>query len=644
MIEPSETLAKLWLARVKKYRGTEKIAVRQKDFGIWQSFTWDEEYQHVRDFCLGLDALGLQRGDRVAIIGDNDREYLWAALSIMSAGATVVGLFTDVTPSEVSYVVSHSDSTFVLAGDQEQCDKLLDVKDELLLVKKVIYWDNRGMWNYDDPWLMEFGDVQGMWDDSTDDADQRFEDMINVDRGDDPAMFCYTSGTTGLPKGAMLSHSNFIYAVRAYDAVDPRHDTDNSVCFLPLAWIAGAALDIAPHAVNGVVLNFAESPETVRENVREIAPDYLLYSSRLWETLVATIRARILDSSWINRNLYALFLPIGYRVAEYEFRRERIPPWWRVLNWLGHRMVFRTLLSQFGLHQARDAYTAGAALSPDVVRFFRALGLPLRQIYGSTEVTGGSLVHRRDGVKFASVGEPIPETLMAISAEGEILLAGPGLFLGYHKDPEQSQSCLYVDEGNVRWFRTGDAGHIDEDGHLIYLDRLKDMIELSEGEKYSPQFIEGRLKFSPYISHALSLGDTRHEYVAAIITVDFENVGRWAEKNGVVYTTLTDLSQKPEVYELIRKDVAEVNRTLPESGRVRKFVLLHKEFDADEGEMTRTRKLRRGFLSDRYSEVIDSLYSDDTDFQISDVVKYQDGREGRIDTTLRIESLENGAA
>jgi long-chain acyl-CoA synthetase len=588
--------------------------------------------------------MGLERGDRVAILGDNDREYLWAAFGVMSAGGAIVGLFTDVTPTEAAYVVEHSDATFVVAGDQEQCDKLLEVQSELPLVKKVIYWDNRGMWSYDDQWLMDFRDVQGQWDPSLGDPDERFEAMIDAGLSSDPAMFCYTSGTTGQPKGVVINHSNFIYAVQAFGEVDPLHDTDDHVSFLPLAWIAGAALDISPHVVNGVILNFAESPETVRENIREIAPDQLLYNSRLWETLVATIRARILDSNWLNRTLYDLFLPIGYRAAEYEFQRKKVPLGWQALRWIGDRAVFRPLLSQFGLHKARDAYTTGAALSPDVIRFFRALGLPLRQIYGSTEVTGGALIHRRDDVKFASVGEVIPDSHCAISDDGEILLSGPGLFQGYHKDPDQTHAALYVDSQNTSWFRTGDAGHIDEEGHLIYLDRLKDMIELGSGEKYSPQFIEGRLKFSPYISHALTLGDSDHEYVSSIITIDFENVGRWAEKNGIPYTTLTDLSQKPEVYELIRKDVEDVNRNLPETGRVRKFVLLHKEFDADEGEMTRTRKLRRGFLSERYSEVIKSLYSGETELQISDVVKYQDGREGRIDSSLRIESMEDGAA
>lgn len=636
----TDTLPKLWLENVRRYRGTDKVAVRQKDFGIWQSFTWDEEYQQVRDFALGLVALGMQPGNRVAIIGDNDREYLWASLGIMAAGGTVVGLFTDVVPKEVAYVVGHSDATFVLAGDQEQVDKLLDIQAELPLVKKVIYWDNRGMWHYDDDWLIEFGDVQGSWDPREGDLDREFEDMIAKGQGHEPAMFCYTSGTTGLPKGVSLCHRNFIEVVIATGEVDPRYPDDNYLSFIPLAWIGGAALDIAPHAIDAVILNFAESPETVRENIREIAPDLLLYNSRLWETLVATIRARMLDCSWINRKLYDLFLPVGYRVADLKLAGKSVPPWWRLAYWLGRLLVFKPLLSQFGLHRARDAYTAGAALSPDVLRFFAALGLTLRQIYGSTELTGGTLMHRRDELKFASVGEPIPGARAKISQEGEILLGGPGLFLGYHKDPDETEASLFEDEHGVLWFRTGDAGHIDEDGHLIYLDRVKDMLELASGDRYSPQFIEGRLKFSPFISHALTLGDASHEYVTAIITIDFDNVGRWAEKQGIPYTTLSDLSQKPQVYELIRKDVEQVNRTLPPSGRVRKFVLLHKEFDADEGEMTRTRKLRRAFLYDRYAGVIDLLYSDELSMEIDDVVQYQDGREGRIRTALHVEQLD----
>jgi long-chain acyl-CoA synthetase len=637
MNEP-ETLAQYWLEQVRRFRGTAKVAVRQKELGIWQRFTWDQEYEQVRDFCLGLVELGLKRGDRVAIIGDNDRQYLWAALGAMAGGAAVVGMFTDITPGEAQFVVDHSDAVFVIAGDQEQCDKLLEVKESLPKVKRVIYWDDRGMWHYAEPWLAELKEVQRVGREAQEGGSELFEEMIGAGRGGQVAMFCYTSGTTGQPKGVMLSHGNFVYAVQSFDTIDPRRSEDNYLSFIPLAWVGGAALDIAPHAVDGVILNFAERPETVQQNIREIAPDALLYNSRLWENLVATVRARLLDASLINRLLYRLFLPVGYRMADYQFGRKAAPLPLRLAYGLGQALFFRPLLSQFGLHRARAAYTAGAALSPDVMRFFQALGLSLRQIYGSTEVCGGAVAHAPDDVKFESLGRPLPGSQVKIGPDGEILLAGPGLFAGYHKNPEATDKALFR-EGEVCWFRTGDAGHLDGDGHLIYLDRIKDMIELASGEKYSPQYIEGRLKFSPYISHALTLGDTSQSFVTALITVDFENVGRWAEKRGIPYTTYTDLAQKAEVYELIRKDVEEVNRSLPPGAQVRKFVLMHKEFDADEGEMTRTRKLRRAFLAERYAEIIGSLYADQRQVQVNGVVKYRDGREGKIDTVLRIESL-----
>ncbi|RME82738.1 MAG: long-chain fatty acid--CoA ligase [Caldilineae bacterium] len=638
-----QTLSQYWLSQVDRYHGTNKVAVRQKDLGIWQPFTWDQEYEQVRDFCLGLLALGLERHDRVAIIGDNDRQYLWGALGIMAAGATVVGIFTDVTPKEVEYVVNHSDATFVLAGDQEQCDKLLAIKEQVPRVKRVIYWDERGMWHYNDPWLMDFKDVQALGREQGAEADDRFRRIIAQGQGSDIAMFCYTSGTTGLPKGAMITHANFIYQAHAFAEIDPRTENDNFVSFIPLAWIGGAALDIGPHTTHAVILNFTESPETVQQNIREIAPDSLLYNSRLWENLVSVIQVRMIDATWFNRMLYNLFLPVGYRMADHRLQKKRPSLWLRLLYRLGDLLIFTPLLSQFGLHRARSAFTAGAALSPDVVRYFLALGLPLRQIYGSTEVSGGAVAHLADDIKFESVGVPLPGSRVKISPEGEILLTGPGLFAGYHKNPEATEEAIYVDEEGVRWFRTGDAGHIDEDGHLIYLDRVKDMISLGEGDQYSPQYIEGRLKFSPYISHAMTLGDEQKRYVTALITIDFDNVGRWAEKHGLAYTTFTDLSQRPEVYALIRKDVQRVNETLPEAARVRRFVLLHKEFDADEGEMTRTRKLRRRFLADRYSQIIEALYDGRSEIDVTATVEYRDGRVGTIQTTLHIESMDEAA-
>jgi long-chain acyl-CoA synthetase len=636
----TETLPQHWLKRVRQYQNSDKVAARQKELGIWQSFTWPQEYEQVRDFSLGLVELGLQRGERVAIIGDNDRQYLWASIGIMAAGAVIVGIFTDVTAKEVEYIVTHSDATLVLAGDQEQCDKLLEIKGNLPAVKRVIYWDDRGLWHYNDPWLMNFEEVQRLGQQIAQQKPEAFNAMIAAGTPDEPAMICYTSGTTGLPKGVVLSHANFVYEVETFAQVAPRRDTDNYVSFLPLAWVAGAVLDIAPHMIDGIILNFAEKPETVRENIREISPDFILYNSRLWEDLVANIRVRILDSSRLNKLLYNTFLPIGYKVADLQFAGQSIPLPLRLLYRLGQILIFRPLISQFGLHRARDVFTAGAALSPDVLRFFQALGLSLRQAYGSTEVTAGAVAHRRNDVKFESLGVPLEGAQVKISANGEILLTSPGLFLRYHKDPAATAQAIYTDETGTNWFKTGDAGHIDEDGHLIYLERVKDLIELANNERYSPQYIEGRLKFSPYISHAMTIGDTAQDYVTALITIDFENVGRWAEKNRLAYTTYTDLAQKPEVYELIRKDVEQVNQTLPKSGRVRRFVLLHKEFDADEGEMTRTRKLRRGVLAERYDNIINALYSGQNQVQISATVAYRDGRTGTIDTTLRVEHLD----
>lgn len=638
MSEP-QTLPQHWLDKVHRWRGSPQVAARQKDLGIWQSYTWAQEYEQVRDFSLGLVELGLQRGERVAIIGDNDLEYLWGVLGVMAAGGVVVGIFTDVTPKEVQYVVTHSDATFVLAGDQEQCDKLLSIQSELPLVRKVIYWDERGMWGYSEPWLMDFEAVQALGRTAHEAAPDRFEALIGQGRAGDVAMFCYTSGTTGLPKGAMISHGNFIYVAGAFDAIERVRPGDNYLSFIPMAWIGGAALDLAPHCTHGVTLNFAEGPDTVQQNIREIAPDAILYNSRLWENLVASIQVRMTDASWLNRLLYKAFQPVGYRVAEYRLRRQQPPPHWRLLYGLGQIALFRPILSQYGLHRARTAYTAGAALSPDVVRFFLALGLPLRQIYGSTEVTGGAIAHRPGDIKFESIGVPLPDARVMISPQGEILLTSPGLFVGYHKDPQATEAALYRDEQGVAWFRTGDGGLIDDDGHLIYLDRVKDMIELGGGERYSPQYIEGRLKFSPYISHCMTVGDQSRGYVTALITIDYDSVGRWAEKRGLAYTTYADLAQKPEVYALVREAVERVNATLPPAARVRKFVLLHKEFDADEGEMTRTRKLRRGFLAQRYADIVQALYDGRQAVQVTAAVQYQDGRVGKIDTTLRVEAL-----
>jgi long-chain acyl-CoA synthetase len=636
------TLPQYFLRRVATSR-KDKIAVRQKVLGIWQEYTWQDAYMNVHDFTLGLITLGLEHGQRVGVVGDNDRYYLWADFAIMAAGGVTIGLFTDANPGEIAYIVSHSEAFILLAKDQEQCDKLLEIKDQIPLVRQVIYWEPRGMWYYEDPWLMSFEEVQARGRQLAEERPGLFEELVACGKGEDFANFCYTSGTTGTPKGAMLTHANFIQASLSFEATDPRYDTDNLLSFLPLAWIAEHSLAVTPHAIFGLILNFPEAPETVRENIREIAPQIVFYPARLWENLTATIQMRINDTTWINRKLYQFFLPVGYKIADKHYRKESPGLLLRLGYWLGDRLVFAPLRNQLGLTKVRTAITAGAALSPDVFRFFRALGINLKQVFASTETSAVGTMHRDDDVRFATVGLPAGDLKMKITSEGEICLGGGHIFAGYFKDEVATARALEVDPEGIRWFHTGDAGYIDENGHLIYLDRLKDMIELANGERFSPQFIEGRYKFSPYIRDAMALGDSDQEYVAALISIDFENVGRWAEKRGIPYTTYQDLSQKPEVYQLILQDVCEVNRTLPAGGQVRRFVLMHKEFDADEAEMTRTRKLRRGFLRNRYQEIINAIYAGEETVRLSMVVRYQDNREGVVETDVRIMSVEEAA-
>ncbi len=628
-----DTLPKHLLHSAQRY-GDHKVAFRKKEFGIWQEYTWAESLRHVRHLCLGLVRLGLKRGQKVVIIGDNDPQYFWAQLAVQAAGGVAVGIFTDSIPREIEYITTHSDSVLAFAKDQEQCDKFLEIRDSLPDIQQVIYWDERGLWNYDDPWLISFEGVEAQGQKLDEEQPALFEQLVAEGKGEDLAIFCYTSGTTGLPKGVMITHNNLLSGCRSYVTADPRSETDEYVSFLPPAWITENIMGLTVHVVHGIIVNFPEEPETVQHDLREIAPHALLYSSRLWENLVSMVQARISDTSAINRFLYNLFLPVGYRVADMRFGDGRVPVHWRVLYWLGRLAVFDPLRDKLGLTRLVSGYSAGAALSPDVVRFFRAIGVNIKNLYGSTEAQIHTF-HIGDDVKFESVGVPVPGMEIKIADDGEILVRGGSVFQGYYKNPEATAEKL-----RDGWFHTGDAGYLREDGHLIYLDRMGDMLELASGDRFSPQYIEGRLKFSPYIKDVMAVGGKHRAFVTALINIDFENVGRWAEKNHIAYTTFVDLSQKPEVYDLIRADVVRVNSTLPPAARVRKFVLMHKEFDPDEAELTRTRKLRRGFMEDRYRDMIETMYSGGSEVRVTAEVKYRDGRTGIIETAVRVCSLD----
>lgn len=627
-----DTIPKAFIKSVAKFG--DRVAMRKKRLGIWEEYTWNQVHEHIKHFSLGLISLGLERGDKVAIIGENDPEFYWAEIAVHSVGCVTTAIFTDANPEELAYITTNSDAVFLLAHDQEQVDKALELRETFASIKKVIYWEERGLWNYDDPWLMSWEEVEALGRERSQKNPREFEEMVAQGDGEDIAIFSYTSGTTSLPKAAMIRHRNLLAANLNLEAVAPLLVNDNYVSFSPLAWITEQSIGLTGHMLYGFQVNFPESPETVQTDIREIAPSMLLFPSRLWEGLARTMQMRINDSTMINRLMYRLFMPVAYKIIDLEDARQPIPPQLRFLRWLGEHAIFQPLRDKIGMVNMRHAITSGAALSPDILRFFRACGVELKSLYGSTEMQGCTL-HNDGDVKLASVGELQPGVEVKISEEQEIRVRSRAVFAGYYKDDEKTAESFDEDG----FFKTGDAGYIDDDGHLIYLDRVKDMIQLASGQSFSPQYIEGRLKFSRFIQDVMTVGGFDMEYVTAIVIIDFENVSRWAEKNRVNFTTFVDLTQKSEVYDVVRQEIERVNETLPPAAHIRKFVILHKAFDADEAELTRTRKLRRRALEQRYGDMLDAMYNDRDEVVVSAEVKYRDGRTGTVETAVRVMAL-----
>lgn len=612
----------------------QKVAMRKKRYGIWQEYTWAQSLQSVIDFALGLTNLGLKREETVAIVGDNDPEFYWAQYAVQATGARTVAIFTDANLQEMSYIVNHSDAIFLIAHDQEQVDKALALRDELPNIRKVIYWEDRGMWKVDNDWLIRYDDVLKLGEQYGKQHPDAFDQMLGQGKAEDIALFSYTSGTSGLPKGAMVQHRNVLFT--NWHTVDtiPIRDSDEYLSFSPLAWITEQGFGVGAHAIYGFVVNFPESSETTMTDLREIAPSSLLFPSRIWEGLARTMQMRVNDSFWINRFCFGLFLPVAYQVIDLEDQRKPIPAYLRLLRWMGDRTVLAPLKDKIGMTRMRNAFTSGAALSPSVLRFFRAVGVELKSLYGSTEAQG--VTHHREGeVSLASVGEPMPGVEIKIADDGEIRVRSRAVFAGYYKMPDKTTEAFDEDG----FFRSGDAGYIDDAGHLIYLDRVKDMIQLRNGERFSPQYIEGRLKFCQFVQDTMAIGGEDKDFVSAIVIIDFENVSRWAEKNRVHFTTYVDLTQKQEVYKIIHNEINAVNAHLPPAGRIRRFVILHKAFDADEAELTRTRKLRRSALEQRYADLITAIYEGKDSVTVSAEVKYRDGRTGRVETAVRIEDV-----
>ena len=627
-----DTLPKLLLRNYKRH-GRGKIAMRFKDYGIWNEISWDDYYQNVKYISLGLVSMGFDRADKVSIIGDNNPEWFWAELAAQAAGGTSVGIFVDCLPQELKYIVDHSDSKFIFAKDQEQIDKFLSIKDELPKVKKAIYWDQKGLRNYSESSILSFQELTTAGRKLERENPGYFEKCIDSGKGNDIAIISYTSGTTGLPKGAEISFRSLIETTSSWFELDPWREDDDYLSYIPPSWVTEQYLGVVGGLVSELYVNFPEKPETVQNDIREISPVVLMFGARLWESIVSTIQAKINDSGFFRRFSYKLGLDIGYKALNMGLGRGNLSPLWRFLYLLADIVVFRPLKDKFGLKKIRYAYTAGAAVSPDVIRFFHAIGVNLKQLYGLTE-TGINACHPDNDVAFGTVGIPLQGSQIKIGSNGEILIKSDSMFAGYYKNLEATAKTVI--DG---WFHTGDAGHINEDGHLVYLDRISEMQYLKGGITFSPQFLETRLRFSPYIQDVLVIGDERFEYVTAIITISFDNVGSWSESKHINYTTFADLSQKDEIVELIKSDVRNVNKLAPKESRINKFLLLHKEFDADEAELTRTRKLKRESIKQRYSTLIEGMYNDLDEVSVDANVTYRDGRTGVIKTSIKISTV-----
>jgi long-chain acyl-CoA synthetase len=635
-VEVWDTIPKL-VMRNRQQWGNQTAAC-MKNFGIWQRYSWAEYYDNVKYFSLGLVNLGLKTGDVVCIIGDNEPEWFWGEFAVQAAGGIATGIFVDSIPSEVEYITKHSDASFAIVNDQEQTDKFLEIRSNLPRLKKVIYWDPKGLKHYEDPILTSFNEVMKLGRAYEKTHPGLFEQCINNTRAEDTAFIYYTSGTTGLPKGACLSHRSLINTARAFIDRFPLSKDDDLMSNFPAAWVGDSFFATIPHLLTGARLNFPEEPETIAEDTREVGPSFVIYGPRQWESIVSDIQIRMIDAHPLKRFVYNLFMPLGYRMADIRLENKKPNLLWRALYQVAHYLLFRPLKDRLGLSRVRFAVTGSSVLSLDTFRLIHAIGIELRQNYASTEA-GYISSHSKGEIRFESIGRPALGTEVRITDEGELLVRSDCMFGGYHKNEDKTKETL-VDG----WCHTGDAVNIDDSGHLIFMDRLVHMGELRSGVKYAPQYIEGRLRFSPYIKDAMVIGGKDKDFVSAIINMDFGMVGKWAERSRLPYTTFVDLSQKKEVADLVQKDLLRVNSYLPESSRVRKFVLLHKEFDPDEAELTRTRKLRRDFMVERYKELIEAMYKAGSEVKVEAPVTYRDGRKGVVTTSIKVRTVieENG--
>lgn len=629
-----DTFPKLLLDHATKR--SNKIAIREKDLGIWQSWSWKQVLEEVTALACGLAQLGLQRGDKLAIIGDNRPRLYWSMVAAQCLGIIPIPLYQDAVAEEIAFVLDNADVRLAIVEDQEQVDKILETKEQCPQIDYVLYDDPRGMQHYHFPFLKSIDGIQA----SGRQYHQAHPDFFQTEAlkatGSDTAIMLYTSGTTGKPKGVVLSHDNVIITARNGIIREQLTQDEEVLAYLPMAWVGDNLFSYAQSYVAGFTVSCPESGATVLNDLREIGPTYYFAPPRIYENMLTQVMIRMEDASALKRKLFHYFLNHAKRVGTAILNGQTVEGKDAWLYKLGSFLVYNPLKDVLGLGRIKLAYTAGEAIGPEIFDFYRSLGINIKQLYGQTEGMVFICVQPDGEVYPDTVGTPALEVEVKIDDNGEVLYRSPGVFQEYYKNPESTAKTKTLDG----WVYTGDAGFFAENGHLKIIDRAKDVGKLTNGTMFAPKYLENKLKFFSYIKEAVAFGDKK-DYSTAFINIDLEAVGNWAEKRGLAYSGYQDLAAQPEVYALIKDCVEQVNQDLAKDPRlgqsqIKRFLILHKELDADDGELTRTRKVRRSFVAERYASLIDALYSDLTECHVKTEVKFEDGRSGILEADVKL--------
>ena len=633
-IERCDTFPKLLLYNAGR-RG-ERPAVREKDYGIWQSWTWGTVADEVRALACGLAALGFKPGDMLVIVGDNRPQLYWAMVAAQTLGGVPVPVYQDSVAAEIQYVVEHVGARFAVVEDQEQVDKLLEVKDRCPTLEHIIFKNPRGLRHYDQPFVHAYAEVQEQGRGFDADNPDFFESAVARGKGGDLAIILYTSGTTGRAKGVMLSFDNVIITARNGIELEGLTENEEVLAYLPLAWVGDNLFSFAQSYVGGFCVSCPESGDTVLTDLREIGVTYFFAPPRIFENILTQVMIRIEDAGWLKRRMFDYFMDHARRVGTRILDGKPVALTDRLLYGIGRWLVYEPLKNVLGFSRIRVAYTAGEAIGPDIFDFYRSLGMNVKQLYGSTEASIFITIQPDGQVKPDTVGVPAKDVEIRIADDGEVMFRSPGVFMGYFKNDEATREAKTGDG----WVHTGDAGFFDADGHLKIIDRAKDVGKVKDNTMFAPKYLENKLKFFPYIKEAVTFGDGR-DYVAAFVNIDLEAVGDWAERRNMAYSGYTDLAGQEPVYDLIQECVEKVNRDLAGEPRladsqIKRFLILHKELDADDGELTRTRKVRRRVIAEKYGALIEALYSDTDHCPVEAMVTFEDGRTGMIKADLRI--------